>query len=197
MTALVIAFLLYVPGFLVMRSLCFDRPASFAVSPVFSISLLVVFGITYKSVGIFTEWWMVVVPVFALAAVARAVSYCVERRFSWIAVQDRQTDWIAIAAYLFVGVTIVGLFFVKDLNGPASFAQLYDNASHLNTIHSIVENGNYSVLYSTSYSWEEVSSGIAPTLSIGAFYPEAWHTQVLSSISHLKAYPAFRAQTSL
>lgn len=194
-TALVIAFLLYVPGFLVMRSLCFDRPASFAVSPVFSISLLVVFGIIYKSFGIFTEWWMVVIPVFALAAVARAVSHCMERRFSWIAVQDRQTDWIAIAAYLFVGVTIAGLFFVKDLNGPASFAQLYDNASHLNTIHSIVENGNYSVLYSTSYSWEEVSSGIAPTLSVGAFYPEAWHivTALASAITGVSSAVAENA----
>lgn len=194
-TALVIAFLLYIPGFLVMRSLCFDRPSSFAVSPVFSISLFVIFGIAFKSVGVFTEWWMVVVPVFALAAVARAVSYCMKRKLSWIVVQDRRTDWIAIAVYLFVGVAIVGLFFVKDLNGPASFAQLYDNASHLNTIHSIVENGNYSIMYSTSYSLEEVSSGIAPTLSIGAFYPEAWHivTALASAIAGVSSAVAENA----
>lgn len=184
-TALAIVLLLYVPGFLVMRSLRFDRPTSFAVSPVFSISLFVVFGIAYKSADVFAEWWMVVVPVLALAIVARAVLYCMERMLSWVAVQDRQTDWITIAAYLFVGVAVAGFIFVRDLNGPASFAQLYDNASHLNAIHSIVENGNYSVLYSTSYSLEEVSSGIAPTLSIGSFYPEAWHimTALASAIT--------------
>ena len=174
-TALAITLLLYVPGFLVMRSLRFERSVSFAVSPVFSISLFVVFGITYRSLGIFAEWWMVVLPVLVLSVIARAASYCIERAFSWTAVRERQEDWVAIATYLLVGVAVVGFFFVKDLNGPDSFAQLYDNASHLNGIRSIVDNGNYSVLCSTSYSFEEVSSGIAPTLSFGAFYPEAWH----------------------
>lgn len=195
MTAFVVILLLYIPGFLLVRSLRFDRLASLAVSPVFSISLFVVLGIAFRYANIFAEWWMIVVPALAVSAAARVASGCIEKKLSWTAVQDRRTDLMAIGVYVFVGVSIAGFFFVKDLSGPASFAQLYDNAAHLNGIRSIIENGNYSVLSSSSYSFEEVSSGIAPTISYGGFYPEAWHivTALASAITGVGAAVAENA----
>ncbi len=188
--ALVILLLLYVPGFFLVRFFSHDSLMSLAISPIFSISLYVIAGVLLGLLGIFAEWWMIALPIAVLTIGCFGISHFPRRKEASIYRNSKTgNDWLALALYVVVGVVIVGLFFVRDLNGPDSFAQLYDNASHLNTIRYMVENGNYSILYTSLYSVEEISSGIAPTVSNGSFYPAGWHvvTALGSAISGASA----------
>lgn len=174
--ALAILLLLYAPGFLLARSMSHDCLTSLAVSPIFSITLYVILGVALGLLGVFAEWWMIVAPAAVLAICVFLVSHYLRReKAAGSSRGGGNGDWLTLAAYIAVGVIVVGFFFVRDLNGPDSFAQLYDNASHLNTIRYMVENGNYSILCTSLYSFNEVSSGIAPTTSNGSFYPAGWH----------------------
>lgn len=188
--ALAILLLLYVPGFFLVRSFSHDSLTSLAISPIFSISLYVVVGVLFGLLSIFAEWWMIALPIVFFATGLFGVSRFLRRKEASIYRNSKTSnDWLALALYVVVGIVVVGLFFVRDLNGPDSFAQLYDNASHLNTIRYMVENGNYSILCTSLYSVEEVSSGIAPTVSSGSFYPAGWHvvTALGSAISGASA----------
>ncbi len=189
LVAVVIGILLYVPGYLLAKCFYFKSCTSFAIAPAFSIFLYVLLGIAYGAVGEPVAWWSIVVPAFALPMVAMLVSSFVSRKRFIAKAAEQVVEWKVVLLYVAVGIFIVGIYFVKDLNGAGSFAQLYDNASHLNGIRSMVENGNYSILLYGLYSAEEVGSGIAPTEVSGSFYPAAWHlvTALGSAITNAEA----------
>lgn len=174
--AAAICFLLYLPGYFVARCFPFDRCASFVIAPVLSIFLYVLLGIVYGLIGLSVEWWALAAPALIIPAIASFVfsAFSMGRRARGES-DAKIVEWKTVLIYVLVGIVVVGLIFVKDLNGPGSFAQLYDNAAHLSGIRSMAENGNYSILLYGFYSVEEVSSGIAPTGVFGSFYPAAWH----------------------
>lgn len=189
LTAVVIGLLLYVPGYFLVRCLPFGRCTSFALAPAFSIFLYVLLGVVYGAAGKPVAWWAIVVPVFVLSAAPMVIASCGGYRRLVAEVAERITEWKIVLLYVAVGTFVVSLIFVRDLNGAGSFAQLYDNASHLNGIKSMVENGNYSILLYGLYSAAEVNSGIAPTEIYGSFYPAAWHlvTALGSAITNAEA----------
>lgn len=174
--ALVVVALLYIPGFFAVRALSFGKATALAAAPAISTLLYCVFGIVYGWLGVPVGWWAVVVPAVALSfAVWLITSQFKKKGCSHDTQNVDAVDLPLLALYAMLGMLVVGFVFVKYLNGAASFAQLYDNAAHLNTIESMVQNGNFSVFASSLYSAIEITAGISPTNVSRGFYPASWH----------------------
>lgn len=72
--------------------------------------------------------------------------------------------------YLAVAIVLVGLFFVKTLDGVDSFIPGNDATTHLNMIQSFLDTGDWSVLSGGYYpkGWAGLAAMVAQALSINA-----------------------------
>lgn len=182
--ALAVTALLYIPGFFAVRALSFGKATALAAAPAISTLLYCVFGIVYGWLGVSVEWWAVVAPAVALSAVVWLIASRFKKNGCSLDSQDVDAvDPPLLALYAMLGMLAVGFVFVKDLNGAASFAQLYDNAWHLSAIESMMQHGNFSVFASSLYSADEIAVGISPASASGGFYPASWHTVTALSAS--------------
>ncbi len=62
-------------------------------------------------------------------------------------------DWRTVVPLRGIWRCYHRLLFVGSLNGFSSFAQLFDNASHLNGIKAMADGGNYSILSFGSFTF--------------------------------------------
>ena len=175
--ALAVTALLYIPGFFAVRALSFGKATALAAAPAISTLLYCVFGIVYGWLGVSVEWWAVVAPAVALSLAVWLIASRFKKNSCSHDIQNVDAvDLPLLALYAMLGMLVVGFVFVKDLNGAASFAQLYDNAWHLSAIESMMQHGNFSVFASSLYSTDEIAVGISPASASGGFYPASWHT---------------------
>lgn len=196
-SVLLILFLLYSPGYLFFRSFFHERISSFALAPSYSIFAYVLFGVLFHQAGLFCQWWMLVVSAFLVSAAVLLIARFSKGKQQADQPERVKTDWRIPLAYIAVSVFVVLFLFVGNLGSPAAFAQLYDNAAHLNIIQSMVENGNYSTLSSSLYSDDEVSFGVSPVMSYGSFYPSGWHLVSALGLAALGGNAAIAENASL
>ena len=95
----------------------------------------------------------------------------------------------ALFLYLAVSSAITVLFFIVPLDGPDSFNQDHDNVWHLNLIESFCNMGNMNPFSASVYG----SVLKSPYLSLGSFYPAAWHSLCAFVCEFVSVSPAIAA----
>lgn len=164
LAALTALLFLYVPGYLMARPLANGWALGIAMAPLTSICVYSLLSIILGEVGIFTTWPVLVAP----ATLVGMACFLLARKR-----KSEQLDKRTVAdemgrflPYVAFGAVVCLAYFVKPLDGPASFAAKTDNAYHLNLIAHMASAGNWSMLHATIYG------GIG---SVGTYYPNAWH----------------------
>lgn len=117
-------------------------------APLASLLVLSLLANSYVLIGFHVGWLGLVAPI-ALADVAillvRDKSDAIVRSFS-----------ADMALYLAIAIAVAAIYYVKPLDGAASFAQGYDNYAHLATVRGYLDSGFFA------------DGSVA--------YPEAWRT---------------------
>lgn len=183
LTVLAVVAILYLPGFLLVRSLSWRSTAtSLVIAPLVSIALYEVLAIVYEKVGLFTSALTLFVPLFC-ASVCIFVISCLRKkstkpntkRFSFASEVIFQTEAPIMVLYVLVAALVALFYFIIPLDGPASFSQESDNTAHLGYIQSFLASGNYSVLDVSLYHDIQGNNASPTGRSSGSFYPAAWH----------------------
>lgn len=117
-------------------------------APLASLLVLSLLANVYVLIGFHTGWLGLVIPI-ALVDVA----FLVVRTRAGSVVRSFSAD---MALYLVIAIAVAAIYYVKPLDGAASFAQGYDNGSHLATVRGYLDSGFFA------------DGSIA--------YPEAWRT---------------------
>lgn len=190
-TAFVLA-ILYIPGYLLARCLLPDRFAALLCSPLVSIAGYVLLGIAYDGIDTSVPWFALVLPVFLVGAVLFFPVFRFRNAPDSI---DERFRWVSLGCYFLVGVAVMTFFYVRCLDGAESFAQIFDNAAHLNMIRAFSDSGHYSILHATEYLSGTTLGGSPVAESRFTFYPAAWHIVAALACSAL-SLPAAIAENA-
>ena len=162
------------PGFLLFKVAGFRWFQALVFAPIGSVSLCAILSILYSLAGISSSpisltFFPIVCLIGALVLIRRfgGKRVCFEGQF--------EISSLSLVLYVALGIAFAIVYFVKPLDGPSSFLQLYDNAYHLNAITSFVETNDFSSLSVSLYP--DMSPSQTPFKAEGAFYPSAWHAE--------------------
>ena len=179
--------LLYLPGFLVTfssgRMRWYD---SLACAPLVSVSFYAIVAIFLVKVEVRASFFKIVLPLLLAGVLISAVRLIVtlvrkhsDDRHSSEPASDGDSlrfSAFTVTLFLLAGVLITGFVFVRNLDGAASVFQAFDNGSHLNSIATFLETGNYSSFLGDFYA---DAGAVSPFVdSAVTFYPRAWHELV-------------------
>lgn len=201
---------LYVPGFMMLRALKLSRIGAVCCAPLITVALYAVLAIAYQKFGVFASFVSLICPVAAVGVLMLSLTYLGQRVAvsprgratcgkhgikaadgsrscgkAGISVDADAVEWLMLIAYVLVGLTAATLIFVKNLDGPSSFMQEYDNWYHLGAVRSFIETGNYSSLSPSIYADWRAQGLTEPYETISGFYPSAWHGIVAMVVSLL------------
>ena len=176
---------LVAPGFLILRVLGFTFGRALCAAPLFSSVLISLLSIIYDVAGISSNpLSIVVVPavIFVMFAIVLGV---IRQRKAHRAEDDIPLEFIFL--YAAIGLVVGMVIFVKNLDGPASFLEEYDEVHHLNGSQAFAESQVFSFFHSTFYTPEEITS-VSP-FEVGSFYPSGWQaiTALLIQVCHIPA----------
>lgn len=126
----------------------FSWAASICLAPVCGIALLAVSGIVLCAFSIRTGLTGMCLTSFLFALV---LFYFLKRlrssrACSSILYADCKNSFISLIIFLSVAALFYLLFFIKPLDGPSSFIQFSDNASHLARIETMAKDGIFSTI---------------------------------------------------
>ncbi|WP_370519606.1 DUF6541 family protein [Adlercreutzia sp. ZJ242] len=194
---------LWVPGYLLIRSMRVSRLTALACAPVASVALFGALGIVYAKLGVFASWASVGVLATAACALMFALSRpwraparlvcavevagaprCLRERF----------DAKCLALYVGAGLVVTTWFTVLSLSSPEGFTQSFDSMHHLGMIRTFAETGCWSSLDVATYA-PEVRATTMP-IAGWSFYPTAWHVAAALSASALGAPVAVAANAT-
>lgn len=126
----------------------FSWVASICLAPVCGIALIAVSGIALCAFSIHTGLTGMCLTSYLFALILfyflrrlRSSKAC-----SSILYADSKNSFISLAIFLSVAALFYFLFFVKPLDGPSSFIQFSDNASHLARIETMSKDGIFSTI---------------------------------------------------
>ena len=172
---------LYLPGYLLLSLCGFQKFVRLAVAPIISSVAFYLLAYLYGIIGICCNWASLFLPVVLAAALLVAgkkklLDVCKGSvRSDNISVVSVDRKMIAI--YLLVAVCVTAVFFVRTLDGAASFYQENDNIYHLTLVRDFVNSGVYSLASLLSYpaAWHvlvamvaSVSGGFEVTVAVNA-----------------------------
>lgn len=171
-----------VPFALMGRFSGFSWVFSICLAPVFGIASIAVSGIVLCAFDIRTGLIGICLFSYALALVLFLVLK--RLRYSEIRVSvlyvDSQISLVSLALYFVVAALFYLFFFVKPLDGPSSFIQFSDNASHLARIETMAKDGYFSIIR-TGINPIGFSSAVDTAATIHrSYYPAGFH--ILSAL---------------
>lgn len=179
-----IASALYVPGYLLARSLGTPRTLALGASPICSLMGYGVVALLLSKAGIATSGVLVLLPVLAVAIICCGVTSALRCRRSATSMcgptrRGSSTNYQRFAArfapLLYVAVAlVVSVIFLAHMDGPGAVMQKIDNVVHLGTIRAFLESGNYDPFGISLYA-EQGGEAISPYCSNNGFYPSVWH----------------------
>lgn len=177
--------LLFLPGFMLLGSTRLDKLVCICCAPLVSTVLYCVLGIVYGGAGITTSALVLVAPII----VCTCSIFCLHKLYSHVrgkknkfALVHQKNDWILFVIYAIAGFLLVTFVFVKELDGPGSFIQEYDNWSHLGGVQMFLDTGVFSSFRTSLYHLSETDVA-SPFIEGGGFYPSAWQTIVAFVVS--------------
>lgn len=152
--------ILFLPGFLFCRALNVSRVLSLAFAPVWFALCSYLLSYCFMVVGIQVSWSTIVVPLFLLGLLIYLIRYAVvKERGSFLRKIDYRLVGIFLL-YIVIAIVLLMLYYVRPLDGAGSFAQEYDNYSHLSTVRQFIESGVYALPNPLSYpaSWYNIAA---------------------------------------
>lgn len=186
--------ILYLPGYLYAKALCPDRFSALVCAPLFSIVAYVAIGIFYTLINVKVAWFALVLPVVLLGLGVFALT--VRKHPAKPTGSGEKFRWASLACYVGVGCVLTSLYYLHSVGDPQKFAQVFDNALHLNMIHAFVSSGHYSILHANAYM-DLIGTDSAPIeISSFSFYPGAWHL-IAALASDALGTPAPVAETAI
>lgn len=188
-----IAFL-FAPGILALSGYCNSNVKIICFAPLFSVASYGVLAIVYSYFNIQCSVASMVGAALALALLCFAAGKLLfgGRRSCCIGPCDSSpSKFRELCLYFLVGILAVGVFFIKNLDGPFSFFQAFDNGAHLATLRAFLESGSFSP-FGTVYP---LDSDVSPFIFSSSFYPSAWHVIValISLSTHVPITEAVNA----
>ena len=199
LTSAIVALSLFCPGFLVLRGFGVSRCLAFSLAPVLDLAAYVLVGIMYEKLGIRSSWATLCGLLFILAAILfMLLRFGRKKRLSAsFSLSNHGTvlgnrllfDSACLLGYVVFACLFAGALFVWYLESPDSYAQEFDNISHLGTIQSFVNSGAWSPFSSSLYSSAN-DTDINP-LPGGGFYPTAWYSVAALAVTSMGVTAAF------
>lgn len=160
----------------------FSWAASICLAPVCGIALIAVSGIALCVFDIRTGLIGMCLASYALALILFSILKKLRspKACSPVLYADFQNSFILLAIFLVVAVLFYLVFFVKPLDGPSSFIQFSDNASHLARIETMAKDGYFSTIKTgiTPIDFSSVTDA-ANNIHRG-YYPASFH--ILSAL---------------
>lgn len=160
----------------------FSWVASICLAPVCGIALIAVSGIALCAFDIRTGLIGMCLASYALALILFSILKKLRspKACSPVLYADSQNSFILLAIFLVVAVLFYLVFFVKPLDGPSSFIQFSDNASHLARIETMAKDGYFSTIKTgiTPIDFSSVTDA-ADNIHRG-YYPAGFH--ILSAL---------------
>ncbi len=159
--------ILYLPGFLMLRSAGTQRLTAICLAPLLSCAILVGIANIFSLVGVFCNWASVGLTAMAICAGAWGARNLYEKRrgpspetpLAHLPINPKHA-----ILYVVFGIAVGVFALLMPLGDPTNFIQEIDNKTHLAIVRQFVETGN----------WSTVSGG---------FYPCVWHTIGALSVS--------------
>ena len=170
--AFVVAIALIFPGLLASRAFGVPFKLSLSFGPVISVFFLVFMGIVLRFVGVSGGYFALMISLFLFTVVSGLGCFL---RFHGRSVFF-DCDIVYLLPYLcalVLSVSVTVYLFVRGIDLPDNFLQVYDNSFHLSVVQSMKRASSYSILSVGSYL-EAGSEAFNPNASTG-FYPAAWH----------------------
>lgn len=168
---------LFFPGFLFLKGIGASSASAFSIAPAISVCGYGAYSILFSYMAITASFYSLLLAA-ALTAIALAclfrlvgLSYdeCGERSCA-----EKKKRNVELYCYLFFGLLATCVIFIKNLDGPGSYYQAYDNFNHLGTVRSFLADGDFSP-FATLYP---LSDDPNPFIGGASFYPSAWHAVV-------------------
>lgn len=154
---------LYLPGFLLLSLCRIQTFIRFAVAPIFSSVSFYMLAYLYSLIDIDCNWATLCLPIFVAVIILLILKYryVTPRKYSLSLekINIVSVDVRTVVVYLLVAICVAVYFFVRTLDGPASFYQENDNIYHLTLVRDFLDSGTYA-------------------LSSILSYPAAWHVLV-------------------
>ncbi|WP_194764689.1 DUF6541 family protein [Microbacterium sp. UFMG61] len=158
--------LLFVPGYLIARTLGLRGLWAVAVSGPASVTVVVIASVVAPLVGLAWGVLPVVVVLVALLVVVVALRILIWRNLPVGRVEEGLRPWACVALVAAPLVILVQVLLM--IGSPDHISQTFDNIFHLNAVRYVLETGNASPFWVSSLTSAE--SGVPPT-----FYPAGWH----------------------
>ncbi|MFC8410540.1 DUF6541 family protein [Arthrobacter sp. NPDC057259] len=162
--------LLVAPGLAIAWCLGMRNFSGLALAPVFSTSVVGVFGILGGWADIPWSVGLYLAGTLSVAFVALVVVrfFHISRPAPKSVIKDRRS-WVPLILAVSAGAIIIAWRLMQLFQTPENVSQRFDNVFHLNAIRFILDSGNASTLNLGSMSG---ATGLA------ALYPAAWHSFV-------------------
>ena len=173
---------LMAPFALVGRFSDFSWAASICLAPVCGIALIAVSGIALCAFNIRTGLIGMCLTSYALALILFSILKKLRspKACSLVLYTDSQNSFILLAIFLIVAALFYLFFFVKPLDGPSSFIQFSDNASHLARIETMAKDGFFSTIKTGIKPIDFSSATDAADNIHRGYYPAGFH--ILSAL---------------
>lgn len=176
--------ILYLPGFLLLKTLRLNSGFSILFAPVASIAIFAILTTVYGYLHIICNVITVLaIPIVLVFAIFVSTQFLLPGQKTLKITCLSKQKVIILFFYIFIGLIICCIFYVKPLDGSSSFYNRYDNITHINLVRAFLESGVWSSFYTSSY----LSSSESPLEFTGGFYPSGWHyvvaltTQILQT----------------
>ena len=178
--------LVLLPGMLVSIGLGTKHASlTFSLAPAISFALYAAVGVSLGALGIYggvATAMVIALPLLfgaGLAFLSAKRGNVRSLSGQWHEIKD---DLPLLLLFVAVSAFVVTAFFLKSLDGPASYSQHSDNIAHLSHIIETAEDGNYSLFTTASYSLESMADGSAPIIGTG-FYPNGFYILASFAVS--------------
>ena len=191
--------LIYCPGYIFLSGIGMNGAHALVFAPLFSVVAYSSLALLFSAAGIPSSGILLFCVVISISFVFFVASRLFRKFANRRQIASDSSAWAIdinyLALYAMVGTIVVTVFFIKGLDGPASFNQAFDNGFHLSTVRTFLESCDYSPFHTGSYA----RGSFTPFSVSNSFYPAAWHClcAMLVSIIGCEITLAFNALSAV
>lgn len=178
--AIALTAVLFMPGYVLLRSLAFDKTTALGFAPVVCVVLFCILGYIFHEVDIASSS-----VVYSLLLLVACLGVAAVRVLSGLLHKKCLPNWKCIAftsgckvfiLYVLFGVIVATYMFLLPLDGPGSAVETYDNVHQFGLIRSFADSGVWCSMHTSLYL-DPPSSAVDPIPGSG-YYPAAFHVLV-------------------
>lgn len=176
-------FSIYSLGFLFLKTIRFATFFSLLFAPIASISFFALLTSLYSFLHIpCNNFSVLFLPLLILGITFLLTHKFLEDKTPIAAITFGTNNLLMLCFYIFVGLLLCVIFFIKSLDGANSFYNGYDNITHINLVQAFVNSDVWSTFSTSNY----LASPVSPKIYSGLFYPSGWHYIVAIAVQTLK-----------